>query len=150
MGQGCFVGPWCRLGTVLLIVVISTDVWFSLLNFQTLFGASLQDMQKHHAEFLVKVIELCAVPKKTTLAQAIVQLDLQYGGKLLGANKEANSRDEAYALKVMVVDIKESARHTTDGSRLPSHVKSIIERCKSQVKRQNLLCVPQLLFHICV
>ena len=135
---------------MLLIFAISTDVWFSLLNVQTLFGASLQDMQKHHAEFLAKVIELCAVPKKTTLALAIVQLDLQYGGKLLGANKEANSRDEAYALKLMVVDIKEVARHTTDGSRLPSHVKSIIDKSKSQVKRQNLLCVPQLLFHICV
>ena len=135
---------------MLLIFAISTNVWLSLLNVQTLFGASLQDMQKHHAEFLAKVIELCAVPKKTTLALAIVQLDLQYGGKLLGANKEANSRDEAYALKVMVVDIKECARHTTDGSRLPSHVKSIIDKSKSQVKRQNLLCVPQLLFHICV
>ncbi len=63
----------------------------------------------------------------STPQTAIESLDAFYGGKILGVDREDNARTEAYAFKSMLLAVHDKAKHFVNGSRLPIHVRNLVQ-----------------------
>ena len=70
---------------------------------------------------------------KSNPQAAKLSLDGGYSGKILGIDKDNNARDEAYALKSMILVLNTTARKCTDGSRLKPHVRSLVLNLRKSV-----------------
>lgn len=70
-------------------------------------------------------------------------MDVFYSGKVLGiSNREENARQEAYAVKNMILKLTITAKHTVNGSRLQPHIRCLVQKLtKSDCTNNCLLCL---------
>ena len=86
-----------------------------------------EDRIEKHVEFLDHLTSLTFFSKKTTLHDALVLFDDFHGKKL-----KLDYRNEAYAIKAMLLSITESSKNMQNGSRLKIGLQKLAQKHKEK------------------